>query len=67
MKKENFKLFVKMLRLIENEELKGNKINDLISSAIDNFYPDMTEEQKRKLRDEFLFYMRKKDVEPEFY
>ena len=65
MKEENFEVFIEILKIIEKEELKGNKINDVITSMIDNFYPDMTNEQKKKIDKEFSFYIRKEAFEME--
>ena len=57
MDEESFRLFIQIIKLIENEEVRGNKINDLISSTIDSFYHDLTEEQKKKIKDEFSYYL----------
>ena len=57
MDKESFRLFIQIIKLIENEEVRGNKINDLISSTIDSFYHDLTEEQRKKIKDEFSYYL----------
>ena len=65
MKEENFEVFIEILKIIEKEELRGNKINDVITSMIDNFYPDMTDEQKEKIKEEFSFYIRKEEFEME--
>ena len=68
MKEENFEVFIEILKIIEKEELKGNKINDVITSMIDNFYPDMTDEQKKRIKEEFSFYIRRETFEMEdFY
>jgi len=68
MKEENFEVFIEILKVVEKEELKGNKINDVISSMIDNFYPDMTDEQKKRIKEEFSFYIRRETFEMEdFY
>lgn len=61
MEEENFKVLIEILKIIEKEELKGNKIRDVISSMIDNFYPDMTDEQKKKIKEEFSLYIRKRE------
>ena len=63
MKEENFKVFIEVLKIIEKEESKGNKIRDVISSMIDTFYPDMTDEQKKKIVEEFSFYASKMKYE----
>ena len=61
MEEENFKVLIEVLKIIENAELKGSKIDDVIISMIGNFYPDMTDEQKQKLKEEFSLYIKKRD------
>ena len=68
MEEENFEVFMEILKIIEREELKGNKIDDLISSMIDNFYSEMTDEQRKKIKEEFSFYMsRISQMDEDFY
>jgi DNA-binding ferritin-like protein (Dps family) len=61
MEEENFKVLIEIIRIIEKEEFRGNKVGDAISSMIDNFYPDMREDQKKKIREEFLAYIRRRE------
>ena len=60
MDEENFRVLIQILRIIEQEELRGNRIKDVISSMLDTFYPEMTDEQKKKMNDEFSFYIKKR-------
>jgi DNA-binding ferritin-like protein (Dps family) len=57
MDEESFRLFIQVIKLIEDEEARGNKINDLISSTIDSFYRNLTEGQRKRIRDEFSYYL----------
>ncbi len=61
MDEESFRLFIQIIKLIASEEVMGNKINDLISSTIDTFYHDLTEEQKKRIREEFSYYLKSED------
>lgn len=58
MEEERFSLLVQVLKLLEQEELKGVSLPKAIARVIDSFDADLTQEQRTLILREFAHYER---------
>ena len=58
---KRFELLVDLLRFMEKNDLKGEKVDETIVSLMNKFDDQLTKEQKSLIMKEFVKYSRKKD------
>jgi hypothetical protein len=56
MNRDQFGLFMEVLRILEKEDTGGNVIENAIIAVIDSFDRELTREQKGEMLREFLRY-----------